>query len=75
MRRGILLIPDNDEDEQKIIEFWTGQTNNQSNPEQKKIVQEPVCSKCGKAVDQKVVNFCRIKYKGTILCRDCQEGA
>ena len=33
----------------------------------------PVCVKCGEQVDQKVVNFCKVRYKGKILCRDCQK--
>jgi len=31
------------------------------------------CVKCGKDVDQKVVNFCKVRYKGKTLCRDCQK--
>lgn len=43
--------------------------------QQQNLPENPVCSKCGKTVDQKVVNFCKVRYKGTILCRECQEGA
>lgn len=35
-----------------------------------------VCQECGTEVDKKIVYFCRInkaKYKGQILCRDCQQ--
>lgn len=33
-----------------------------------------VCSKCGKAVTQKVASYAQSKY-GAILCMDCQKGA
>lgn len=40
-----------------------------------KILKIPVCARCGREVEQKVVKFCRFESKrfgGRILCRVCQ---
>ena len=83
MKKGILLIPDNDEEEQKIIQFWTGyKTNNTSQSTLTNNKTDPnTCSKCGVDIFEKypedeakkIINYCKFKYKKT-LCKDCQEG-
>ena len=59
----------------KVIEFWTGFRNkNFTVTSQRTLTKsDNVCSKCGLAVDQKVVNFCKVRFNGKILFRDCQE--
>jgi len=89
MRKGILLIPDNDEDEQKIIEFWTGYnknnntsqstlTNNKPNTDNKE--RKYFCNNpdCKKEIDKAVVAYClhndnKDRFKNKVYCRDCQE--
>jgi len=81
-----MLIPENDDELNLILSFIKNQTTEKPNPgqqpEQQTIKDEtPTCDKCGKTVDQKVVNFCthptqQQKFKNQILCRECQkEGA
>ena len=41
--------------------------------------QQNNCAKCGKDVDQAVINFCthpaqKDRFKGKVYCRECQEG-
>lgn len=38
-----------------------------------------VCAKCGKEVEQAVINYCthpkqKDRFKGKVYCRECQEG-
>jgi len=66
----------------QIIKFY--EQNQKENPKQQKIdseqdSKEDVCAKCGKEVDQKVINYCthpdqKSRFKNKILCRECQEG-
>ena len=48
----------------------TGNTTQDKLPENS---GKQVCSKCGTAVDQKVVNYCKHQFQGRTLCRECQE--
>jgi hypothetical protein len=83
LRKGILLIPDNDEEEQKIIEFWTGHNKNNNTSNQSTLTNNnDTCSKCGVDIFEKypedeakkIINYCKVKYKKT-LCKDCQGDA
>lgn len=53
---------------QKVVDFWYG--NPSTN--QAKLSNPAKCEDCGQDVEQKVVNFCNIKYPGHVYCRDCQ---
>ncbi len=75
MKTGYLFIPENEDDRIKVHAFWTGYNNNQTaNQSTLTNNKNNTCSKCGKTVDQKVINYCKIQYDGAIFCRACQEG-
>ena len=73
-------MPETKEERKTLLEFL-----DQNNAEIKNNLNKdaypkelPVCSKCGKTVDQKVVNFCthptqQQKFDNKILCRECQK--
>ena len=59
--------------------------NNKANQGQQKINSDSdkkvLCQKCKRDLHsyydadevKKIVNFCQVKYKGKVYCRDCQE--
>ena len=59
------LIFNNKQDLDKVVDIISSFDNSNSKP--------PVCSKCGKDVDKKVVNFCKVRFKGRTICRECQK--
>lgn len=68
MKMRIMFTPEDEGDEKALTNFITKQRHPNTQ------LTANVCSKCGKPVDQKVVNYCKIQYQGKTLCRECQEG-